>query len=292
MSSRTIHVTRKIRARAGLLLLGTAAFMLSLATPAYSEPGLPVIIRGIPDSPSPTEPRLAYQANFPNGSLESSVDKLNVGPMEPGHTLIPGSNPTFDKRPGEIFISVHRPADLSPDLIPAAGLWATPVNFGPGSVSRISATYRAPVGPLPGGGFAIGINAKTGDKDDLTTDTRIAVTVNVRPGFVVRLNVPFGATQPTAVPLPQAVKDAMFSTSDPQPFTLELTMDRKEGKGTAKLMVADQVFSLSFDLADFRADGGPAITAVGPGIAVNPNAPGQTASVHVRDFRIYADVGE
>lgn len=292
MSSRTIQVTRKVFARVGMCLLGTAALLLTLATPAYAEPGLPVIIRGIPDSPSSTEPRLAYQASFPNGSLESSVDKLNVGPMQPGDTGIAGSNPTFEQRPGEIFVSITRPIGLAPELIPAAGLWATPVNFGPGSVSRISATYRAPVGPLPGGGFAIGINAKTGNKDDLTTDTRIAVTINVRPGFVVRLNVPFGATQPTAMPLPQAIKDAIFSTSDPQPFTLELTIDREQGQGTAKLLVADQVFSLSFTLADFRADGGPAITAVGPGIAVNQNAPGQTASVHVRDFRIYANVGE
>jgi hypothetical protein len=52
-------------------------------------------------------------------------------------------------------------------------------------------------------------------------------------------------------------------------------------------MVIDQVFSLSFTLSDFLADGGPTITAVGPGIAVNSNAPGQTASVHVREFRMY-----
>jgi hypothetical protein len=56
-------------------------------------------------------------------------------------------------------------------------------------------------------------------------------------------------------------------------------------------MVIDQVFSLSFTLADFLADSGPVITAVGPGIAVNANGPGQTASVHVRDFRIYTNVG-
>ena len=291
MSSRTIRVTHQVFARVGMCLLGTAALMLPLATTAGAEPGLPEVIRGIPSATVSTEPRLVYQANFPNGSLESSVDKLDIGPMQPGDTGIAGSNPTLDERPGELFISITRPADLSPDLIPAMGVWATPVDFGPGSVSRISATYRAPVGPLPGGGFAIGINAKTGNQDDLVTDTRIAVTINVRPGFVVRLNVPFGATAPTAMPLPQAIKEAMFSTTDPEPFTLELTMDRKEGKGTAKLMVADQVFSLSFDLADFLKDGGPAITAVGPGLAVNANAPGQTASVHVRDFRIYANTG-
>jgi hypothetical protein len=30
---------------------------------------------------------------------------------------------------------------------------------------------------------------------------------------------------------------------------------------------------------------------VGPGIAVNSNAPGGTASVHISEFRIYTKVG-
>lgn len=288
MSNRS-KATQKLFIRAGVCLLATAAVMLPPAAPAGAEPGLPEVIRGIPSSSSTasSELRLAYQATFPNGSLASSVDKLRIGPMLPGDTGIENSNPTIEKRPGEIFLSISRPVGLAPDLIPAMGVWATPVDFGPGSVSRIRATYIAPIGPIPGGGFAIGINAKTGNQNDLTTDTRIAVTVNIRPGFVVRLNVPFGATAPTAMPLPQAAKDAIFSATDPQPFTIELTMDRVEGTGLAKLTVADQVYSLEFTLADFRADGGPAITAVGPGLAVNANAPGQTASVRVRDFRIY-----
>jgi hypothetical protein len=138
----------------------------------------------------------------------------------------------------------------------------------------------------------MGLVARTGAKDDLASETKVATTVNVRPNQVVRLNVPFGSVETRNTPLPQAVKDAIFSTTDPQPFTLELTIDRKAGTGTAKLMVIDQVFSLSFTLADFVANGGPTITAVGPGIAVNSNGPGQTASVHVRDFRIYTHIGE
>ena len=289
MSSRSIQVARRVFASANICLLGAAAYMAPLAIPAYAKPGLPEVIRGIPGTaPASTKLWLAYQASFPNGSLESSVDKLDVGPMLPGDTGIAGSSPTFEKRPGEIFISITRPADLSADLTPAMGLWATPVDFGPGSVSRISATFIAPKGPLPGGGFAIGINAKTGNQDDLSTDTRIAVTVNVRPDFAVRFGVPFGAAEPARVPVPPAARDAMFSTTDPQPFTIELTVDRVEGKGMAKLMVIDQVFSVPFDLSEFLEDGGPKITAVGPGVAVNQNAPGQTASVRVRDFQIYA----
>ena len=286
MPSRIAQQSGKAVPGIAICLLAAGASIMGPARPVDAAP-LPEVIRGIPSSAAPGAMQLTYQASFPNGSLASSVDRFGIGPLQPGDTGIANSNPVIDKRPGEIFLSISRPVGLEPDVIPAMGVWATPVDFGPGSVTRIRATYIAPVGPLPGGGFAIGVNAKTGDQHDLASDTRIAVTVNVRPGFVVRLNVPFGATEPTAMPLPQAAKDAIFSATDPQPFTIELTVDRTTGKGTAKLMVADQTYALEFELADFREDGGPAITAVGPGLAVNANAPGQTASVRVRDFRIY-----
>ena len=291
MSSRTIPGTRKTFLRIGICLLCTSALMLPVQMPANAEP---VIIRGIPGTPASTELRLAYQASFPNGSLDSSVDKLNVGPMQPGDTLIANTNPTVTPLKGEMLVGITRPADLPPDQIPSESLWATPVDFGPGSISRIRATFIAPVGPYATtGGFAMGLVAKTGGKDDLgESEPKIAVTVNVRPNQLVRFQVPFGSAEPRNTVLPQAVKDAIFSTTDPQPFTIELTIDRKEGTGTVKLMVIDQVFALpSFPLAQFLADSGPAITAMGPGIAVNANGPGQTASVRVRDFRIYANVG-
>jgi len=291
MSGTTTKMTRRIFSRAGLCLLGTAGLVLPLSTASDAQSGWhPEVIRGARQA-NPGALRLAYQASFPNGSLDSSVDHLGAGPMVPGDPLIPDSSPTVSALPGEVVVSIHRPVGLSPDLIPSESLWATPVHFGPGSVVRISATLRAPVGPLPGGGFAIGLVGRTGARDDLPSETRIATTINVRPGFLVRLNVPFGSTQPAAMILPQAIKDAIFSTSDPQSFTLALTIDRIHGTGKSVLKVGDKIFSLSFVLADFLADGGPIITAVGPGIAVNSNGPGQTASVHVRDFRIYTNTG-
>lgn len=290
MSVRTILVTPKLFARAGLCLLGTGALMLPLATSADAKSGLePVVIRGIPSTaPASNEFQLAYLASFPNGSLEPAIDKLNAGPMVPGDPLIPDSNPTVSAAPGGIEVSIYRPLGLSSDQIPSESVFA-PVEFGPGSISHIRATFIAPVGPYATtGGFAIGLGARTGGNDDLASETKVFATVNVRPNQVVRFQVPFGSVEPRNTPLPQAVKDAIFSTTDPQPFTIELTIDRKLGKGTAKLMVIDQVFALEqFTLADFVADGGPTITRVGPGIAVNSNGPGQTASVRVREFRIY-----
>lgn len=291
MRNRSVKVRQRIFESAGMCLLGTAALMLPAATSVDAKPGFhPVVIRGT-GTQAPAELNLAYLASFPNGSLEPSLDKLNAGPMVPGDPLIPDSDPTVSAGPGEVIVSIHRPLGLSPDDIPSESLF-TPVNFGPGSIVRIKATFIAPVGPYATtGGFAIGLGGRTGGKDDLSTETRVFTTINVRPNQLVRLNVPFGSAETANMVLPQDVKDAIFSTTNPQPFTLELTIDRKQAKGTAKLMVIDQVFSLDFTLADFLADSGPVITAVGAGIAVNSNAPGQTASVHVRDFRIYTNVG-
>ena len=285
---------QNVFSRTGRCLIGTAVLMLPAATPSYAEPGFhPQIIRGTGRA-EPVNLTLAYLASFPGGSLEPSLDKLNLGPMVPGDPLIPDSDPTVSAGSGDVVVSIHRPLGLSPDDIPSESIWATPVNFGPGSVVHLKATFIAPVGPYATtGGFAIGLGARTGAQDDLATETRVFATVNVRPNQVVRFQVPFGSVETRNVPLPQAVKDAIFSTTDPQPFTIDLTIDRNAGTGTgtAKLTVIDQVFSLSFTLADFLADGGPAISAVGPGIAVNANGPGQTASVHVREFRIYATGG-
>jgi hypothetical protein len=288
MSNRTTQ-NHKIFARAGMCLIASAALLLPLTTPAD---GYPVMIRGIATAQPSMQLRLAYLATFPNGSLNSQVDFLRAGPMQLGDTLIPGSNPTFQPLPGEIRLGITRPADLSPDIVVAQSAWATRLNFGPGSVMRTEADFIAPVGPIPGGGFAIGLVAKIGGKDDLgDVETKVATTINVRPGFLVRLNVPFGSVEPTNMVLPQAARDAIFSTRNPQPFTLELTIDRTTGKGTSKLTVAGQVYSLGFTLSDFLANSGPTITAAGPGVAVNANGPGQTASVHVREFRIYTKVG-
>jgi hypothetical protein len=292
MSSRTIQVTQRAFARVGMCLIGASAFMTPPATPADAKPGFhPEVIRGTGTSTS-AELQLAYQATFPNGSLTSSVDRLGVGAMQVGDTLIPDSNPTLDKGPGAIILGITRPVDLSPDLVVAQSAWVTGLNFGPGSVSRIRATFIAPVGPIPGGGFAIGLGAKVGGKEDLPDQLRVFTTVNVRPGFLVRLNVPFGAVETTNTVLSQEIKDLIFSTTDPQPFTIELTIDRATGTGQSKLTVGDKVVGpLSFHLSDFLADSGPAITAMGAGPAVNSNGPGQTASVQLRDFRIYTNAG-
>src|SRR5690349_10711775 len=194
MSSRTVHVTRKVFARAGICLLGTAALMLPPATAAGAEPGFnPVVIRGTSVGPAVSQLPLVYVATFPKGSFDPQLDKLSFGAMFPSDPLIPDSNPTVSAGSGDILLSVHRPLGLSPDQIPSESIF-TPVSFGPGSKFRIKATFIAPVGPYATtGGFAIGLGARTGGKDDLPGETRVFATVNVRPNQLVRFQLPFGS---------------------------------------------------------------------------------------------------
>lgn len=247
------------------------------------------VIGAIPAEAEVVPLPLAYQTSFPNGSLQPSVDRLNAGPMITGDSNTANSNPMVTRLPGELLISVTHPADLPTTTVASAGVFVTPVNFGAGSISRVSATFRAPIGPLALGGWAVALAARTGDQDDLAAETRVTVTLRAVPGGVLRLNIPSGSATRTFADLPTAVRDEIFSAVAPRPFTLELSIDRSTGLAQATLTVENKVFPLSFALSDFGASG-PVITAVGATVA-NAGAAGQTVSVHLRDFEIYTTAG-
>jgi hypothetical protein len=228
---------------------------------------------------------LAYVASFGGNTLEPTLDKLDFGSLKRGDAEIDGSNPTAMLGNGEVILSVTRPADLATGVV-ASGLFVTDLEFDQGSLFGLQATFIRPAGPISGG-WGAAINARTGDESDLFGETRVNATLNVRPGGSARLNVPFGATSQTFVDLPAPVYEAIFRPDNPEPFTLQLLVDRVTGNGKASLKVgAFPVLSRSFQLSQFQANSGDPITAVGPAIA-NANAPGQTVSVHLRDFRIY-----
>ena len=101
-------------------------------------------------------------------------------------------------------------------------------------------------------------------------------------GTSLRFNSPGGGP---GTDLPPEVYNEIFSLTDPQPFTLELLVDRINGAGKVSIKVGDRVFSRNVTFAAFPANSGPAITAVGPSLGI-VSAPGQTASVQLREFRI------
>jgi hypothetical protein len=228
--------------------------------------------------------QLVYLANFHNGSYDPSVDKLQLGALQRGEAGVLGSNPTWTPQDGAIELKVTKP-DAASDLV-SAGLFATGqnVHFGPGSVLDIKATFIRPAGPLEEGVlWAAAIQARTGGTADLGTEKRAAVTFQVR-GPTARMNVR-GIVGKAQEEIPQSTYDAIFSAIDPQPFTLELIIDRTTGDGAATFRAGDVVRSRNVTFADFKRDSGPVITAIGSALAID-TADNETASVQVREFRI------
>lgn len=229
--------------------------------------------------------QLGYLASFGNGSLEPSVDRSGIGPLKRGDTQIAHTNPAWTPQNGTIKLSITRPAALVGGGPVSTGLFATPVSFDVGSVVGLRATFIAPTGPHSiGSGWGVTVGARTGGSGDFFAETRVAATLNVRADGA-RLNVVGSSVPPNLPNVPQDIYDAIFDPIDPQPFTLELVVDRITGVGQASLKVGEFVVSHSFQFAAFKADSGPLITALGPSIAI-ASGPGQSASVRVRDFEI------
>lgn len=235
---------------------------------------------------TPQDLQLVYHATFGNGSLDSGVDPLGIGSLKEGDSQIPNSNPTWTAEKGTITLGVTRPTGTITGPV-SAGIFATPVSFDQGSVFGLRATFVAPVGPHGlGNVWAVGVGARTGDEDDLFAETRTVATFQVRANGA-RLNA-VGASSPANHPnVPQDVYDAIFDPVDPQPFTLELLIDRQSGAGEVRLKVADWETAYDFQPAAFLANSGPSITAVGVSLAI-ANAPGESASVRARDFQIFS----
>ena len=232
-----------------------------------------------------TNLQLVYEVTFANGTLDPSIDLLGVGPLKEGDAQVPGSNPTATPQDGELMLQVTRPASA---IGPASvGVFATPVSFGQRTAFEERATFIKPVGPHEAGDvWAAGaLSARTGDNTDLASDTRVVATLQVA-GQHLRLNA-VGSKSSTFVNLPDDTYTAIFDPNNPQPFTLDLMIDRVSGAARVSLTIGDRTFSRNVNFPAFQANSGPVITAVGPGIAI-ATALDETASVHLRDFQILA----
>jgi hypothetical protein len=230
--------------------------------------------------------QLVYLANFADGGLRGSVDKLRVGTLDPGSSEVYGSNPLYSAGDGTVVLTVTRPTGYSGTPV-SSGLFATPVAFGPGSRVGLSATFIAPQGPHEAGDiWAATVGVRTGGVSDLGTEKRIAASLQVR-GHGVRLNVPGANPAANLADLPQDVYDAIFDPTNPKPVTLELLIDRVTGAGVASLKVQGFELSKEFQSPLFPTNAGPTITAIGPSIAIASGS-GKSASIKVREFRIFA----
>lgn len=231
--------------------------------------------------------QLVYHATFANGSLNSGIDSLQIGQLKLGDTGQTGINASWRPLKGDYLVEVTRPTTVTGTGAVATGIFAAPVNFDVGSIVGLRATFIAPVGPHNSTDlWAVAVIVRPGGVNPLIDFPRAAATLQVR-GAQARLNTPGASVPANLSDLPQEIYDAIFSPTDPQPFTLELLVDRKTGLGEASFKAGDAVFSHTFQFADFKADSGPVITNVGANIAI-ANAPGQRASVRIRDLQIFS----
>jgi hypothetical protein len=198
-----------------------------------------------------------------------------------GDSGVAGSMPMWELGCDGLTLGITQPVGTSSTA--AAGVFATPVAFGTGTVFGLRAVYAGLTGPhTPDTQWAAALVVRTGDERHLPTETLASATLQVR-GDGARLNHP-GATVPANNEnVPETVYNALFSGS---PFTLVLLVDRVAGIGNAALYVREFQLSQPFAFAAFTATSGPIITATGATIAI-ATAPGQSASVRVIDFQIF-----
>jgi hypothetical protein len=231
--------------------------------------------------------QLVYHATFANGSLESGVDPLGIGALKFGDSGEVGINPSWTPIKGDYLVTFTRPSSLTGQTPVVVGLDAKPVSFDVGSVVGLRATFVAPAGPHGSADvWAFVVGASTEGSNPIIFNPSVGATLQIR-GTTARFNTPGSSTPATFPNIPQAVYDAIFDPIDPQPFTLELLVDRKAGRGEASLKVGEAVFSRTYQFAVFKADSGPAIAAVGARAAI-VNSSGHPVSVRVRDFQVFA----
>lgn len=229
--------------------------------------------------------QLVYLVNFHNGSLDPSLDKLHFGALVKGDAEATDSDPLVTPKEGVIELKVTKPNAAS-DLV-SVGVFATgpTVSFGQGSIFEIQATFIKPIGPHdPGTVWAAALSARTGNNRDLAAEKRANVTLQSR-GTGCRMNVLVVDT-PARQDLEPSICEMIFG-AHPQPFTLDLVVDRTSDMSTATLKVGGHVFPKTVSFTDFKKNSGPPITAVGPALAI-ATADHKTASVLVREFRVLA----
>jgi hypothetical protein len=231
--------------------------------------------------------KMVYHATFPGGSLNCFIDAIHSTPqpLEEGDAQVAGETTTFTPGTQGLVLGLTAPSAVPDDATPSVGLFSTGLAYGPGSFFLVRATFIRPSGPFGGKAWAVALNARTGDKNDLGTDTRLNVTVRFKKGAAT-LNVFEAGELLKSDVVPASAYDSIVTS--PQPFTLELLVNRITGKGAATLTAAGaDPQRLSFSLSRFGAKSGPVIQAVGPSLA-NCCNPGVPVSVEVTDFQIWA----
>ena len=253
-----------------------------VAGPAYAAcdqsalanaPASPVI--SPPLVPGTPALKLAYHAIFTGGTSSCFLDRIHTPPQAPqeGDGQVPGQTRTFTPTSRGLVIGLTAPKPIPPiaghapddTQTPSAGVFATGLNYGPGTFFSTRATFVAPRGLFDGAAWAVTLNARTGGSNDLGSEARLNVTLKFKKG-TASLNAYDGGTKANSTDIPKDVYTSIVSSL--QPFTMEMMVSRKTGRGAAVLTTAGSApVMLQFALTNFGKKSGPVVQAVGPAIA-------------------------
>ena len=232
-------------------------------------------------------------ATFPKGSLVCGYWDGIHAPPQPlvvGDGQVDGSDPSGTPTDDGLLLSVTAPGTIPDDKIPSVGVFSTNLDFGPGSVFSVQATFQNPTISFldpSARAWATTVTARTGGQDDLKSEARLSVTVRVK-GAAASMNI-IEIDQNGGGPLGNQVIDGELKANIFEkhlPYTITLSVDRTTGKAQATLTSGSEKLPLGpFDLTTFLANSGPIITGVGPAVA-NCCVPGAKVTALLSDFRI------
>jgi hypothetical protein len=247
--------------------------------------------------------RTVYHAEFPGGSLECGyLDLIHDSPMamKEGYGEVTGqTQDTYASDGGKLTLSLTAPDKIPKDATPSIGVFSTDLDFGPGSVFFVRATFHGPEGPrIPESGaytnaWSVGVVARTGDERDLGANKRLGITLRFRDKdgilSVQESNLTDDETHllKENFKIPEWITDKIVRTAGTTPLTitLELQVDRQTGSGQATLTAGTYTKSVQFEMLTFQSKSGPVIKTVGATLA-NCCAPGWNVKTDVHDFQI------
>ena len=245
----------------------------------------------LPDPPAGAVQAPSYWTKFEGLGCCIVIDTLHTNPK----ALQPGQGGAEDTvawiaKPDALRMELKAPATPQPNT-PSMGIFKIKQDFGPGTHFSVSATFRNPEGRMDGSKpWTVVVVARTGGVADRSDLGRLQLSLRVKGGVHLRVQEDLDA--PSADPVPGAAVPDFVPTDivykeiylERKPFTLQLDVNRKSGKGVATLTTATQTVSIPFEMGVFKKDSGDPLTAVG--VAMANNLPGETVSVEVTDVMV------
>lgn len=253
--------------------------------------------------PKASGSRPDYEAVFKGSDLGCCIvrDALHSSPqaLQKGQSKI-GETASWNTRDKRLDMVLGAPLTTPPDPAgnpetPSMGIFSTGLNFGPSAKFTVSATFQRPSNTTGAKGWAVGVGARTGGVDDAPDLKRLLLTFRVKDSKAeLRVQEVWGPTdaefkKQASFAVPQDLYDRIVDDkASPRKFTLKLSVDRMAGTGSAAMISGGKTYPVGdFTMAYFTKSGGDPLTVLGAAIA-NAADPGQTRSVEVVDFKIWA----